>query len=66
MFWLLILITPIQTKINAVNVPMLTISAKSPRGINPATIDIKTPVIKIIRTGVLVLLLIKDNFLEIN
>jgi len=45
---------------------MLTISAKSPRGINPAKIDIKTPVIKIIRTGVLVLLLIKDNFLEIN
>ena len=45
---------------------MLTISAKSPSGINPATIDIETPVIKIIRTGVLVLLLIKDNFLEIN
>ena len=49
-------ITPKQTIINAESVPILTISASSPRETNPAIVDMMTPVVRITFTGVFVFL----------
>ena len=61
-----ILSTPKQTKIKAVSVPIFTISARSPKGMNPAIREIIMPVIKIILMGVCVFLLTWEKFPEIN
>ena len=49
-------ITPKQTIIKAESVPILTISASSPRETNPAIVDMMIPVVRITFTGVFVFL----------
>ena len=44
-------ITPKQTITNADNVPILTISAKVPKDVKPATVEINMPQISIVLIG---------------
>jgi len=61
-FDFLIFKTAKHTKIKAVKVPIFTISAKLPRGINHATTEMIITVNNIILTGVCVFLLITESF----